>query len=202
MSEACPICPKFNRCLPSLQYRARILAQYCKPRARKCRQIPSHAFYTKELIKCPTQYLPSLSCLCPHTLRQIIPQCSVTQGIYVNICLSLRSNRQSLSRRQGTILIKTANAVTLFSSRYTIDRKMGFFGEIGIFESDTRTGKKPEWHATAGNMGLAQAGHRLVGKCLQNSKLCSSWQECVSPACAKPWHVGCKCRATVRTNSV
>ena len=36
-----------------------------------------------------------------------------TQGIYVIICLSLRSNRQSLSRQQGIILIKTANAVLL-----------------------------------------------------------------------------------------
>jgi len=42
------------------------------------------------------------------------------------------------------------------------------------------------WDATAANLGLAQAGHCLVGKCLQNSKLCGSWQMCGSPACAKP----------------
>ena len=39
----------------------------------------------------------------------------------------------------------------------------------------------------AANLGLAQAGHCLVGKCLQNSKLCGSWQVCVSLACAKPY---------------
>jgi len=41
----------------------------------------------------------------------------------------------------------------------------------------------------APNLGLAQSGHCLVGKCLQNSKLCGSWQMCVSPACAKPQDV-------------
>ena len=135
MSELCPNCPKSSRRLPSLQYSARILAQYCKPRARKCRQIPSHAFYTKEFIKCPTQYLPSLSCLCPHALRTIISYCSDTQGIYVNICLSLRSNRQSLSRQQGIILIKTANAVIpFFSNTATIDKKWILSEEHGFLK--------------------------------------------------------------------
>ena len=146
-----------------------------KPHSKTMSANPPRAFCTEKFTKCPTRYLPPSSRSCLHTLRKTIPQCSETQGIYVIISLSLRSNRLSLSRRQGTILIKTANAVTLFSSRYTIDRKMVFFGETGIFESDTRTGKKPEWHATAGNMGLAQAGHCLVGKCLQNSKLRGSW---------------------------
>ena len=39
------------------------------------------------------------------------------------------------------------------------------------FESIWGIRKRTEWHATAGNMGLAQAGHCLVGKFLKNSKL-------------------------------
>ena len=49
---------------------------------------------------------------------------------------------------------------------------------------------------TAHNLGLAQAGHCLVGKHLRNSKLRVSWQVCVSPACAKPWHVKCYSRTS------
>jgi len=71
-----------------------------------------------------------LSCFSSRTLRQVIPQCSETQGTYVNISLSLRSNRQSLSRQQGIILIKTANAViTLFSSISTMDKKRVLSGK-------------------------------------------------------------------------
>jgi len=46
--------------------------------------------------------------------------------------------------------------------------------------------------STACNLGLAQAGHCLVGKCLKNSKLCGSLQMRGSPACAKPLHVARK----------
>ena len=131
---------------------------------------PLRAFYTTKNIKCPTRYLPPFSRFSPRTLSQIIPQYSETQGIYQMLCLSLRSNRQSLSRRQGTILIKTTNAVIL----PIMDKKTDFFGNTGIFESNCRIGKRTEWHATAFNLGLAQAGHCLVRKCLQNSKLCGS----------------------------
>jgi len=54
-----------------------------------------------------------------------------------------------------------------------------------------RINKKMNGEA-AYNLGLAQAGHCLFGKCLQNSKLCSSWQVCISPAYAKPYSVTCK----------
>ena len=87
MSELCPNCPKSNRRLPSLQCSAN--APHYKPYARKCRQIPTQAFYSKKIIKCPTPYLSSLSCLCPHTLRTIIPHYSEAQGIYMIICPSL-----------------------------------------------------------------------------------------------------------------
>ena len=73
---------------------------------------PSSILYRKKY-KMPTQYLPPFSYFRPRTLSQIIPQYSETQGIYVMISLSLRSNRQSLSRQQGIILRKTANAVIL-----------------------------------------------------------------------------------------
>jgi len=43
--------------------------------------------------------------VCPPALCKIIGTCSDSQGIYVIICLSLRSNRQSLSRQQGIYLI-------------------------------------------------------------------------------------------------
>jgi len=52
------------------------------------------------------------------------------------LCLSLRSNRQSLSQQQGIILIKTANAVIL----PIVGKKMDFFGKTGIFESNTQVG--------------------------------------------------------------
>ena len=127
---------------------------------------PASILYRKNY-KMSTRYLPPFSCFCPHTLCQIIPQCSETQSIYMIICLSLQSNWQSLSRQQGIILIKTANAVfTLFSSIRTKDKKMDFFGKTVFFESDTRIRKRTEWHATTYNGGLAQSGHCLVGKCL------------------------------------
>ena len=157
MSEKCPKCPKSNRRLPSLQYRARTLAPYCKPHARKCRQIPSRAFCTENFTKCPTQYLPSLSYLCPHTLMTITPQCSAAQGIYVIICLFLRSNRQSLSRQQGIILIKTANAVIVpFSIRYTIDRKWIFSDSQEILTIMPELERDRKWHATAGNKHIGK----------------------------------------------
>ena len=37
----------------------------------------------------------------PHSLRQVFGTRSETQGIYVIMRLSLRSNRRSLSRQQG-----------------------------------------------------------------------------------------------------
>jgi len=46
-------------------------------------------------------YLPLFSCSANARSGQEHRDCSVTQGIYVIICLSLRSNRQSLSRQQG-----------------------------------------------------------------------------------------------------
>jgi len=94
----------------------------------------------------PTRYLPPFSCFRPRTLSQASPQYSETQGIYMML-FSLRSNRQSLSRQQGIILIKTANAVIL----PIMDKKMDFFGKTGIFESNTQVGKRPEWHATVYN---------------------------------------------------
>ena len=51
--------------------------------------------------------------------------------------------------------------------------------------------KEGRYDRPSPNGGLAQAGHCLVEKCLQNSKLCGSLQVCVSPACAKPLHVKC-----------
>ena len=96
---------------------------------------PASILYRKNY-KMPTRYLPPFSCFRPRTLSQVIPQCSVTQGIYIMLCLSLRSNRQSLSRQQGIILIKTANAVIL----PIMDKKMDFFGKTGIFESNTQVG--------------------------------------------------------------
>jgi len=60
---------------------------------------------------------------------------------------------------------------------------------LGLDRKNTIIGKFSRKAATAGNMGLAQAGHCLVGKCLWNNKLRGSWQVCVSPACAKPWNV-------------
>jgi len=100
---------------------------------------PPRTFYTTKNIKCPTRYLPPSSRFCQRTLSQTIPQYSGAQSIYMIIRLSLRSFRRSLSRQQGIILIKTANAVTLpFFSKYTINRKQEFFGKTGIFESNTR----------------------------------------------------------------
>ena len=123
MSDTCPKCPKSNRRLPSLQYRARILAPYCKPHARK--------------------WLMPLSCFSSHTLSQIIPQHSVTQCIYMIISLSRRSNRLSLSRQQGIILIKTANAVIpFFSSTPTIDKKWILSGKQGLLKVN------PNWKET------------------------------------------------------
>ena len=72
------------------------------------------AYCTKKITICPAHYLPPFFCLCPRSLRQVIPTCPVTIGIYVIICLSLRSIRQSLSRRQGMMLIYT-NALRLLS---------------------------------------------------------------------------------------
>jgi len=75
----------------------------------------------------------------PSHTRLAIP-CSlrshrIAKGIYVIISLSLRSNRQSLSRRQGTILIKTANAVTTtFSDIRTMDKKWDFLENQGIWK--------------------------------------------------------------------
>ena len=83
----------------------------------------------RKFYKMSTRYLPPFSCFCRPTLSYIIPQCSVTQGIYVMICLSLRSNRQSLSRQQGIILKTTANAVAAtFSDIHTLDKKRIFSG--------------------------------------------------------------------------
>jgi len=105
----------------------------------------------RKIYKMSTQYLPPFSCFCPPMLRKTIPQYSEKQSIYVILCLSLRSFRQSLSRRQGTILIKTANAVIL----PIMDKKMDFFGNTWIFESYCQTRKRPEWHATVyNNQGL------------------------------------------------
>ena len=96
---------------------------------------PPRAFYTTKNIKCPVRYLPPFSRFCPRTLSQAIPQYSETQGIYVIICLSLRSNRQSLSRQQGIILIKTANAVTtLFSNIRTVGKKRIFSSKQGFLK--------------------------------------------------------------------
>jgi len=96
---------------------------------------PASILYRKNY-KMPTQYLPPFSCFSPHTLSKVIPQHSETQGIYMIICLSLRSNRQSLSRQQGMILIKTANAViTLFSSIRTMDKKRVFSGRRELLKA-------------------------------------------------------------------
>ena len=132
--------------------------------------------------KMSTQYLPPFSCLCQHTLSKVTPQYSGTQGIYVIICLSLRSNRQSLSRQQGIILIKTANAVIL----PIVDKKMDFFGNTGIFESNCRIGKRTEWHATVYNKRFGSMAGVTRRKVLQNSKLNDSWQMQVARHCAKP----------------
>jgi len=84
---------------------------------------PASILYRKNY-KMSARYLPPFSCFCLRTLKQTIPYCSETQDIYMIICLSLRSNRQSLSRQQGNILIKTANAViSFFSSIRTMDKK-------------------------------------------------------------------------------
>jgi len=74
------------------------------------------AFCTEKFTKCPAQFA-AIFFFCPRTtLQKKLGICSETQGIYVIICLSLRSNRQSLSRQQGIILIKTANAVIIYLS--------------------------------------------------------------------------------------
>ena len=132
--------------------------------------------------KMSTRYLPPFSCFSLRTLRETIPYYSATQGIYVNICLSLRSNRQSLSRQQGIILTKTANAVIL----PIMDKKTDFFEETGIFESNTRTGKRPEWHATVYNKRFGSMAGVPRWKVLQNSKLSGLWQIQVARHCAKP----------------
>ena len=44
----------------------------------------------------------------------------------------------------------------------------------GLDRKNTVTGQFRGKAATAFNLGLAQAGHCFVGKCLQNSKLCGS----------------------------
>jgi len=91
----------------------------------------------RENYKISTRYLPPLSCLIPYTLRKTIPQCSGIQGIYVIICLFLRSNRQSLSRQQGMILIKTANAVaTIFYGIHTMNKKRIFSGRQGFLKAN------------------------------------------------------------------
>ena len=95
---------------------------------------PANILY-RENYKMPTRYLPPFSCFRPRTLSQASPQYSETQGIYVIICLSLRSNRQSLSRQQGIILIKTANAVIpFFSNTATIDKKWILSEEHGFLK--------------------------------------------------------------------
>ena len=149
---------------------------------------PPRTFYAIKIIKCPTQYLPPFSRSCLHTLRRTIPYCSVTQGIYVIIYLSLRSNRQNLSRQQGIILIKPANAViTSFSIRHTIDRKWNFLGKSRVLQNNTQIGKRTEWHATAfnGRFGAIGALPR-VEKYFVFLRRRLALKKCESPACAKP----------------
>jgi len=72
------------------------------------------------------------------------------------------------------------------------DSKIGIERVQNEIQNNTTEKKsRNAWDATAANLGLAQAGHCLVGKCLWNNKLCGSWQMCVSPACAKPLLVSC-----------
>jgi hypothetical protein len=129
---------------------------------------PPQAFCREKITKCLSQYLPSFSRFCPHTLREVIPYSSETQGIYMIICLSLRSNRQSLSRQQGIILKTTANAVAMtFSDMRTMDIRWDFFGKSRILGSKTRIGKRTEWHATIYNehIGSMAALPPLEKKC-------------------------------------
>jgi hypothetical protein len=151
---------------------------------------PPQAFYTKKIIKCSTQYLPSFSCLCPRTAQKSNPA-TLSNTRYLCDYKPLLTVEPAEPAAQGIILIKTANAViTFFSSPYIMEKKIGFFGKIETFESNTRI-----WKENVNGMlllttrGLAQAGHYLVGKYLCNNKLCGSWQVCGSPACAKPQNV-------------
>ena len=112
---------------------------------------PASILYRKNY-KMPRPNLPPYSCLCPRTAQERNP-------------VILRSTRYSCDYKplltvepaepaaQGIILIKTANAViTFFSSPYTMEKKIGFFGKIGTFESNTRFWQENgEWHATAYN---------------------------------------------------
>ena len=154
---------------------------------------PPQAFCTEKFTKCPTLYLPPFYCSCQHTLRKTIPQYTEIQGIYMNICLSLRSNRQSLSRQQGIMLRKTANAV--ISS--LIDKQLYFDRNIMDFESIWEKRKKTRMACYSIQRAVWQDGgsspaDNFVGICtlLPRRKF--------SGAATSPsrWGVVCKRRAT------
>ena len=131
---------------------------------------------------CTPQNPPPFFCLLLRALKKIIPQCTVTQGIYMIIRLSLRSFRRSLPAARYIFYI-------LIPTKSSISSKSPFlhFGDLEISKYTLTFAKYPNIHLSILDIWIFEKHVRfstLSPQCYRPETLCVNT---AAPTPRKKW---------------